>query len=47
MRPLDHSNTSDWGPGAQGYLFGRPQPADRVLSLLEAQRREAPMAVLV
>jgi len=33
---------------AQGYLFARPQPPDRLLSLLEAQRREVPVpAVLV
>ena len=33
---------------AQGYLFARPQPPDRLLSLLEAQRTEVrPPAVLV
>jgi len=33
---------------AQGYLFARPQPPDRLLSLLEAQRTEVRVpAVLV
>jgi diguanylate cyclase (GGDEF)-like protein len=31
---------------AQGYLFARPQPADRLLALLEERRREEPVPML-